>query len=82
MNETTIRSDSHRPLTLSSKQLVYSHLPLTLSLALLALLLDSDEFKILNYFRMPIVTPEYNLSKIEGHIKKEDTFYQETVSSR
>ena len=60
-----------------------SHLPLTLSLTLLALLLDSREFKFLNYFCMPKVTFEYNLpvSKIEGHIKKEDTFYREAISS-
>ena len=66
-------------LTISSKQLVYSHLPLTLTL--LPLLLDSDEFKFLNYFRMPNVTFECNLSKFEGHIKKEDTFYREAISS-
>ena len=29
---------------------------------------------------MPKVTFEYNLGKIEDHIKKEDTFYRETLS--
>ena len=42
-----------------------SHLPLTLSLTLLALLLDSREFQFLNYFCMPKVTFEYNLSKLK-----------------
>ena len=30
---------------------------------------------------MPKLTFEYNLSKIEGHIKKEDTFYREAIRS-
>ena len=31
---------------------------------------------------MPKVTFEYNLSKIEGHIKKEDTFYREAIKEK
>ena len=38
VNKCTFRPDSHRTLTLSSKYLIYSHLPLTLSLTLLMLL--------------------------------------------
>ena len=30
---------------------------------------------------MPKMTFEYNLSKIEGHNKKEDTFYREAINS-